>query len=253
MNNTFYRAVIGLPGRFPQETLTLTPNDVHSFLTSGLRVVRGLFTLSTPENPPEKPLELYEFESCPYCRKVREVLTELDLEYLSRPSAHGSHNRTRIEKIGGKQQFPFLVDPNTGTQLYESEDIIDYLCEEYGNGRWPMGRVASPVNTITAGVSALVRPKGSQVNEGLEKRDQPDELLELYNFENSPFCRKIREKLCELDLDYYVHNVGKQSPRRKELKKRGGKVQVPFLVDPNTETELYESYVILDYLDDRYG
>ncbi len=34
---------------------------------------------------PEKPLELYEFEACPYCRKVRDALTSLDLEALIHP------------------------------------------------------------------------------------------------------------------------------------------------------------------------
>ena len=33
---------------------------------------------------------------------------------------------------GGKAQFPYLVDPNTGVEMYESLDIIDYLFETYG-------------------------------------------------------------------------------------------------------------------------
>ena len=31
---------------------------------------------------PAKPLELYEFEACPFCRKVREALSVLDLEAI---------------------------------------------------------------------------------------------------------------------------------------------------------------------------
>ena len=34
---------------------------------------------------PEKTLELYEFEACPYCRKVRETLSVLDLEAMVYP------------------------------------------------------------------------------------------------------------------------------------------------------------------------
>lgn len=30
---------------------------------------------------------------------------------------------------GGKQQVPFLVDTETGTSMYESSDIIDYIRE----------------------------------------------------------------------------------------------------------------------------
>ena len=34
---------------------------------------------------PEKPLELYEFEGCPFCRKVREALSVLDLDAVVYP------------------------------------------------------------------------------------------------------------------------------------------------------------------------
>ena len=32
-----------------------------------------------PAQRPARLLELYEFEGCPFCRKVRDALTELDL------------------------------------------------------------------------------------------------------------------------------------------------------------------------------
>ena len=38
---------------------------------------------------PETPLELYEFEACPYCRKVREALSILDLDILIYPCPKG--------------------------------------------------------------------------------------------------------------------------------------------------------------------
>ena len=28
---------------------------------------------------------------------------------------------------GGKQQVPYLIDPETGTEMYESDDIVEYL------------------------------------------------------------------------------------------------------------------------------
>ena len=70
---------------------------------------------------PAKLLELYELETCPYCRKVREALTMLDLDVLVKPTPHGG-TRYRPEAIalGGKKQFPLLVDPNAGVELYES-------------------------------------------------------------------------------------------------------------------------------------
>lgn len=27
---------------------------------------------------------------------------------------------------------PYLIDPNTGTEMYESDDIVAYLNEKYG-------------------------------------------------------------------------------------------------------------------------
>jgi glutathione S-transferase len=241
-------------GRFPVDTLRLSLDDAHAYTGALLRGGRGVFALSEPDQRPESTLELYDFEACPYCRKVREILTELDLDYICRPCAKGSNNREFVDNMGGKVQFPFLLDPNTAETLYESEDIIDYLCDGYGDGRWPLARTISPINTITAALPTLTRPsRGSQVREGCEDRDQPDQLPILYNFEGSPFCRKVREVLCELNLDYYVRNVGKKSPKRTELKNRGGRLQVPFLVDPNSTTQLYESDDIITYLNQQYG
>jgi glutathione S-transferase len=45
----------------------------------------------------------------------------------------------------------------------------------------------------------------------------------------------------------------KGSPKRAELIERGGKFQVPYLVDPNTRKEMYESDEIIEYLQERYG
>ena len=87
---------------------------------------------------PERPLELYEFESCPFCRKVREALTLLDLEARIRPCPkQGSRFRSEVVERGGKAQFPYLVDPNTGKEMYESDDIVAYLFQHYGAGGVP--------------------------------------------------------------------------------------------------------------------
>ena len=71
--------------------------------------------------------------------------------------------------------------------------------------------------------------------------------------EGSPYCRKVREVLSELALPYVVRNLPQGSPKREELVRRGGKMQVPYLVDPNTGREMYESDAITAYLDAEYG
>ena len=235
----------------------MTLNDVWSLGASIFRIGRGMrvepYNREHPPRP-EETLELYDFEACPFCRKVREVLSELDLNYIEHTCGQGAEKKRReAEQLGGKRQFPFLVDPNTGEKRYESEAIIDYLRETYGEGRSGTSRMLSPLNTVTAGFASMVRPRGGRVRSGLESRPQPAERLILYSFEISPFCRKVRERLCELNLDYAVRNVAKKSPRRPELVERGGTMMVPYLIDPNTGKEMYESDDILDYLEETYG
>lgn len=38
---------------------------------------------------PRKPIEIYEFEGCPFCRKVREAVNILDLDVLFYPCPQG--------------------------------------------------------------------------------------------------------------------------------------------------------------------
>ena len=102
-------------------------------------------------------------------------------------------------------------------------------------------------------VASGLRGRGRRIRKGLEDRQQPPELLVLYNIEASPYCRKVREVLTELNLDTLVKNVGKQSARRPELVERGGKMMIPYLIDPNHDVEMYQSDDIVDYLEKTYG
>jgi glutathione S-transferase len=211
--------------------------DTHSLLASVVRGGRGWFVVNQARQPAEL-LQMYEYEACPYCRKVREVLSELDLEYVSRTVARGSHGRPALRARGGKVQVPYLVDPNANVEMYESEDIIDYLHETYGGRpRSVVWRALSPFNTTGATIASAVRPRGRRAR--VSRHEQPVELLQLYNFEASPYCRKVREALNELDLDYRVSNVAKNGVRRPELVERGGKMMVPYLIDPNAGVEMY--------------
>jgi len=78
-------------------------------------------------------LELYQFEGCPFCSKVRQRMTELHLDYIIRnvPKDAQEKREETLLKIGGKAQVPFLVDPERDVKMYESDDIIDYLNENY--------------------------------------------------------------------------------------------------------------------------
>lgn len=80
---------------------------------------------------PDKMLELYQFEGCPYCSKVRSKLTELGIDFIAR-QVEPNGDRARVEEVSGQTGVPVLVDPNTNTKMPESDDIVDYLEEHYG-------------------------------------------------------------------------------------------------------------------------
>ena len=224
--------------------------DVGSSITATLLRLAGGASAKAAGPRPRETITIYDFESCPFCRKVREALTELDLDARVLPCPkQGTRFRPELVDRGGKAQFPYLIDPNTGRELYESDDIIDYLYAEYGDGSARPGpKGAFPV--LTGSLASLVR---GQQGTFARKSSAPAEPVELWSFEASPFCRIVRERLCELELPYLLHNVGKGSADRETFVRRFGKMQVPYLLDPNTGKGLYESDEIVGYLDATYG
>lgn len=82
-------------------------------------------------------LELFQNEDCPYSHAVRERLSELGLDFISRSVSFEEDERAkktheRLVQAGGQDQVPFLIDHTTGERMYESEDIIAYLDRKYG-------------------------------------------------------------------------------------------------------------------------
>lgn len=249
----------------------LRPLNVSaSVLASSLRGWRGTMASSRARQPGQ-PLELYDMEDCPYCRLVREALTELDLDAIIYPCPKdGQRFRPVMEKMGGKQLFPFLVDPNTGTQMYESADIIEYLYKTYRDRPTPRG-LPRFLQVATSDLASAARPVNGYKAKPSKAPEQP---LELYSFESSPFSRLVRETLCELEIPYLLRNCGKaewqqlgppsvrttffkdrpiKGRNRLRLFDLTGRQQVPYLVDPNTGTAMFESADIRRYLLETYG
>jgi glutaredoxin 3 len=79
---------------------------------------------------PEELLEVYQFEGCPYCSKVRSKMTELGIDFIARNV--DKNDRSRVKEVSGQTGVPVLVDPNTDTVMPESDDIVEYLEEHYG-------------------------------------------------------------------------------------------------------------------------
>ena len=71
-------------------------------------------------------LELFILETCPYCIKVMEFLDKEHMKYRKIDISNKDSEDSLIQ-IGGKRQVPFLVDTERNIQMYESNDIIEYL------------------------------------------------------------------------------------------------------------------------------
>ena len=247
-----------------------------SVFASSARAWRGTTAFGRNVKQPEKLLELYDIEGCPYCRLVREVLSELDVDAMIYPCPKGGMRfRPAALDISGVSQFPLLVDPNTGDSIVESAEIIAHLYKYYGGGKTHsvsgMGRQLAVVSSMLATVYRSVgRARGMYVRNA----DHPVEPLELYSFESSPYSRPVRELLCELEIPYRLRNFAKSrwqeigppqvrakffpdapisSPNRIRLSELTGRSQVPYLLDPNTGVGMFESADIMEYLQETYS
>jgi glutathione S-transferase len=234
-----------------------------------LRVNRGVI-VKGHRKAPKVPLVLFEAEYCPFCRHVREALTELDLDAMIYPVPKGGkRHRQRLMKLGGKAKIPFLHDPNTGRKLYESEAIAEYLYKEYGQDwdKVPARRI------VTSTLASAARGKKGMF---AVPSKAPKKPLELYSWEGSPYARLARETLCELEIPYLLHNVGKTpgshadylppeyraeyvhdympgTENRRKFLARAGRVMVPYIIDPNTHVAMFETRKIQEYLKKTYG
>ncbi len=246
-------------------------NLAGSLMATSLRGGMGVATRPVAERP-QFLFELYDFEACPYCRLVREALTELDLDATIYPCPKGGKRyRPRVVELGGKEQFPFFVDPNSGVRMYESADIVGYLFETYGKRKPPVYWRWKELQELGSGLAGAVRLGAGLRAAPSKPAAQP---LELYSFESSPFARPVRERLCELELPYVVRSCGRsnvadwmppqvrdavypdyqpETVNRRALKARAGRVTIPYLADPNTGAEMGESSEILAYLDATYA
>ena len=161
---------------------------------------RGMMGTAFPRQPAQ-PLKLYEFEGSPFCRRVREVLTLLNLDYEVYPCPKGGKVfRQVVKELGGKKQFPFFVDENTGDRLYESVDIIKHLFKHYSaDGQVPASYRYYPKLPVAAFAGTLINgARGVFIQKNTQQREQPKALLQLWGFEASPYTRVVRAELTEI-------------------------------------------------------
>ena len=74
-----------------------------------------------------KTLDLYYYDSCPYCQKVLRAMRRLDIEdkINLKNILRSQEAADTLVRVGGKRQVPCLfID---GDPLYESDDIVAWL------------------------------------------------------------------------------------------------------------------------------
>lgn len=159
--------------------------------------------------PLGRALELYEFETCPFCRKVREALVWFDLDATINPCPPGG---TRFRE--GRGPFPILVDE--GVTVQGSSEIVAHLAALRGAPIPAVLRLGPLTTATTALASALLPPARARPSR------LPTARLELFADETSADARAARSWLCSLELPYLWRTAGLGSPKRDELRARAG-------------------------------
>ena len=70
-------------------------------------------------------LELYYFDSCPYCQRVMKTISQLNLKVTFLDIYENTNNMQKLMQITGKKTVPCLfID---GDPMFESLDIIAWM------------------------------------------------------------------------------------------------------------------------------
>lgn len=75
-------------------------------------------------------MKLYDLETCPYCKMVRDKLGELKLDFERVAVPRDRAARQEVFDVSGQWTVPVLVDGDV--TLDDEEKILPYLEEKYG-------------------------------------------------------------------------------------------------------------------------
>ena len=167
-----------------------------------------------------------------------------------RPLRVGAITLAAILLTGAFMYLRFPYDRLADAVAVRVERASGWRLQITGLGPHPMLLGPGPLTLATAGLASALRPGLGAL---YRRSTPPAEPLELYSFEASPFCRIVRESLSSLEIPYLLHNVAKDSPGREVFAERSGRMLVPYLIDPNTGIEMFESSDIVHYLEETYA
>ncbi len=78
-----------------------------------------------------KTLDLYYYDSCPYCQKVLRAIDRMGIrdKITFKNILQSQEAADTLVRVGGKRQVPCLfID---GAPMYESDDIVSWLTREF--------------------------------------------------------------------------------------------------------------------------
>jgi glutaredoxin len=75
-------------------------------------------------------LTLYVKTGCPFCHRVLVTGEDLGIAFEEKNIGDEAIAAELIAR-GGKRQVPYLVDSERNIEMYESDDIVEYLTKHY--------------------------------------------------------------------------------------------------------------------------
>ncbi|WP_163005696.1 glutaredoxin family protein [Pseudomonas viridiflava] len=109
---------------------------------------------------------------------------------------------------------------------------------------------------LVIGIDFLTRPSKKKRDPAAQAAvNQSAQDLTLYQFHACPFCVKTRRALRRLNVPVALRDAENNELDRQTLLNEGGRIKVPCLrIEEGDKTVwMYESNVIIDYLDKRFG
>ena len=85
-----------------------------------------------------KDLALYQYQTCPFCIKVRQQMRSLSLNIEKYDAQHEGPHRTQLLQGGGQAKVPCLRITNGAGQIqwmYESDTINAYLKQRFSSDK----------------------------------------------------------------------------------------------------------------------
>jgi glutathione S-transferase len=230
------------------ETL-FAPEDGKYALQLGPFRIRDSSSVLEQATRPAELIVLYDNESSPRCKRVREMMNLLDITYECRP-CFGPYMYNLL---------PCIMDPNVDKTIHGDENIIEYLLEQYGpptssydpKALWPI--TFEEFSLATSQMAIMIRGRTGTVQQSTARPDNASmKPLELWAYECSPFVRPVKEKLSTLGLPHTIVSCSRGSKNRDRMVDKVGRFQVPYLVDANTGVEMFEGAEIVKYLEAVY-